>query len=195
MTSIFRQKYILEVNFGIIVVRDYITVENISGFIENRNYNNMSGLEYLIGDPIDAFPDNHLPTHGEVLCFYSQYWGVNASDSSKEKLVARELIQVYQERDIPVLNEKTVKDKIKKNVCDLKKILKFKSKLKTAANIESERIFLSKLKEIFDIRGRNPIEGRPNDGPSSSGESSCSSVAAFDGILFISVEIQMWFSS
>lgn len=142
----------------------------------------MSGLEYIIGDTINEFPNNHLPTLKDVLCFYSQYWGAQGSDSLKEKLVARELIQVYQRQNIPTLNEKTIKDKIKKKVSELKKNLKFKTKITMAANnIETERIFRSRLQEVFDVSKRENrteigINDFSNGGPSS---------LTFDGILFI----------
>lgn len=139
----------------------------------------MPGLEYLIGDPITEFPENGLPTLRNVLCYYSQYWGSKGSDSLKEKMVARELIQIYQRQNLPVLNEKTVKDKVKKNVCGLKTILKFKSKSKTAGNIETERVFRSHLEEIFDIHGREIQTERTSDEPRAG---TSSSLLEFNGI-------------
>lgn len=111
----------------------------------------MSGLEYILGDPINEFPEDRPPTLREVLCFYSQFWKIRGSDSMRGKLVAQEIIRVYQRENIQLLNEKSIKNKINKHICNLKKILKFKSKLKTAANIEFEQNFRSKLNEIFEI--------------------------------------------
>lgn len=111
----------------------------------------MSGLEYLLGEPIDRFPEGRLPTVNEVLCFYSQYWRVRGSDSMKEKIVAQELIRVYGTENLPNLSEKRIKNKIEKIVTNLKKILKFKTKAKTAVNIESEAAFRSQLQNTFQI--------------------------------------------
>lgn len=116
----------------------------------------MSGLEYILGDPINQFSSNHLPSVKEVLGFYSKFWGKAASESSKEKNVARELINVYHYFNIPTLNEKSVKDKIHRYVSEMRRILKFKTKTKTVKNIERERVFRSKLEEIFDIRSMRP---------------------------------------
>lgn len=112
----------------------------------------MSGLEYIIGAPISRFPENRLPTIRDMLCFYSQYWGMHGSDSIKESRVAEELIKLYQRKNIVILDKKTIKNQINKVVANLKTILKFKTKIKTATNILKETMFRSMLNEIFDIR-------------------------------------------
>lgn len=112
----------------------------------------MSGPEYILGSPIDRFPENQLPTIKDVLRFYSSNWGKKASDSTKEAIVAKELIKVYQEVGLPVINEKSIKDRIKRHVAELKTVLKFKTKIKTAANIQTEISFRSKLEETFRIQ-------------------------------------------
>lgn len=111
----------------------------------------MPGLELLIGKPINQFAEDGLPTIKDVLRFYAQFWGVRVSESNKEKLVAEALINFYQRRNIPVLNEKTIKNRISNKILSLKKILKFSSKTKTVANIEKEIEFRQQLDEIFDV--------------------------------------------
>lgn len=119
----------------------------------------MSALVSLIGEPISKFPENHLPTVKDVLRFYAQYWGVRASDSQKQKLVADELMKLYQQKRIPVLSEKTIKNKIGKHIDEMKKILKFSSKPeKTVDNIVEESEFQWQLDEIFEITRNILIE-------------------------------------
>lgn len=111
-------------------------------------------LKYLLGDPIEQFDGDFPPTLRDVLRFYSKFWGKPGSDSYKEKIVAQALMQVYQQANIPILNELTIKKKIKRSIDELKAILKFKSKTsaKTIGNIEMEKKFESNLSNIFDIR-------------------------------------------
>lgn len=116
----------------------------------------MSSLEYLIGKPIVQFIENRLPTLKDVLCFYAQYWSSPGIDSSKAKVVARELIQFYQREGILVMSEKTIIDRISKKIAELKTILKFKSKIRTAANHAMESLLRSKLNNVFEIR--RPIQ-------------------------------------
>lgn len=123
----------------------------------------MSGLVYLIGEPITQFSGNRLPTVRNVLCFYGQYWGAPGSDSRKAKIVARGLIEIYEREDIPVLSEKTIKDKITVCVAELRSILKFKNKSKTPANVRKEHDFCAKLDEIFEIRRLVHIDGNENE--------------------------------
>lgn len=111
----------------------------------------MSTLESLIGKPIRQFSEDRLPTVRDVLRFYAQYWGAQGSDSKKEKYVMDGLIQLYQQKGIFVLTEKAIKYKISKQIKDLKKIIKFSSKVKTEANIVQESEFVRKLDEIFEI--------------------------------------------
>lgn len=122
----------------------------------------MSGLVYLIGEPITQFPGNRLPTVRHVLGFYAQYWGAPGSDSRKAKIVAQELIETYKREDIPVLSEKTIKDKIVGYVAELRSILKFKNKSKTVDNVRKEHDFCAKLDEIFEIRRLVDIDGNEN---------------------------------
>lgn len=113
----------------------------------------MQGFEYLLGDAINEFPRNRLPTLGEVLRFYSQYWGMKGSESLREKLVADELLRVYKSEnsELAMLSEKAIKNKINKNVCTLKSILKFRSKQRTSANIKTEANFRNNLDETFEL--------------------------------------------
>lgn len=112
----------------------------------------MSSLEYILGPPIVRFSENQLPTIKDVLRLYSSNWSKKISDSSKEAFVAKELIKVYQEAGLLVINEKSIKDRIKRLVIELKTVLKFKSKVKTTMNIQTENSFRSKLNEIFQIQ-------------------------------------------
>lgn len=116
----------------------------------------MSGLEFIVTTPMTKFYENRLPTLEDVLRFYAQFWGKRMSDSKKEKFVAQELIKLYEQQSILVFSEKTIKNKINKNVANLKTILKFKTKTKTAANVERESTFRSGLSNIFEIR--RPIQ-------------------------------------
>lgn len=102
----------------------------------------MSGLEYLIENPIGQFPENRLPTISDVLRFYVQFWGMHGSDSTKENIVAEELIKLYR---------------------GYKMILKFKSKNKTAANIQKETLFRSILDEVFEIHREVQTVDEPGD--------------------------------
>lgn len=113
-------------------------------------------LETLLGGkPINRFPNE--PTHRDVLLFYSRFWNTTGSDSSKERNVAQELIRVYGERNIQVLNELTIKNKIKRSVSQLKKILKFQRKTKTAENVRFENEFISRLGEVFEVRRTSSV--------------------------------------
>lgn len=122
-------------------------------------------LEYFLGGaPIEQFNNNFLPTLQDVLRFYSNFWRVQCSDSTKEKLVTDALIRVYESNNIPVLSELTIKKKINKHVIELKAILKFvsKSESKTAKNTERERSFQLRLKEVFEIRRTLPLTHTPD---------------------------------
>lgn len=148
----------------------------------------MSGLEYILGSPIDRFPDNQLPTIKDVLRFYSINWRKKVSDSKKEAYVAKELIKVYQEAGLPVINEKSIKDRIKKHVVELKTVLKFKSKVKTAANIQSEISFCSKLEETFRIQSSATCQTSNEQRASTSNENFdeiTSEIHSDDGIFFM----------
>lgn len=147
----------------------------------------MSGLEYILGSPIDRFPDNQLPTLQDVLRLYSINWKKRVSDSTKEAFVAKELIKVYQEAGLQVINEKSIKDRIKKNVSELKVVLKFKTKDKTAANIQTELRFRSKLQETFGIQSSNDQRASTSSASSALNESiddSTSDRDFVDGIFF-----------
>lgn len=122
----------------------------------------MSGLENLLGGtPIAQLPNNLLPTLRHVLLLYSNFWKKEGSDSLKEKIVAQELIRVYERLNIPVLSELTIKNKIKRSIAELKKVLKFQTKSKTVDNVRVENNFVTKLGDIFDI-SRSPEEFEEN---------------------------------
>lgn len=123
----------------------------------------MSLQSVLGGPPINQFNNNALPTLQDVLRFYSQYWGKEGSDSTKEKSVAQALLRFYQDANIPTISELTIKQKIKKSIVELKTILKFvsKSNLKTRKNIEDENHFHSRLQEVFQIRRNTPSNYAP----------------------------------
>lgn len=136
----------------------------------------MSSIQNILGEPINRFSQSRYPTLQDVLCFYSQFWGKKGSVSSKEKLVEQELRKWYERENIHIINEKTVRNKISRNVAELKKIIKFQTKKKTAENIEHEARFRSKLQEVFDIRSstiqtddeaesENTVNSEPNESP------------------------------
>lgn len=113
---------------------------------------NNTGLEYILGrGSITEFGQNGLLTIGDVLCFYSQYWGKNASNNVKELLTANALEALYRSKKIPTVCSVNVKRKIKREVGNLAKILKFKSKGKSAKQIKMENEFKSTLSNIFSI--------------------------------------------
>lgn len=113
----------------------------------------MSALEiWLGGVPTNQLPNNVLPTLRDVLIFYSSFWKKEGSDSLKEQRVAQELKKVYEEANIPTVSDLTIKNRVKKTVSELKKILKFQQKVKTADNIRRENDFISRLGDIFEIR-------------------------------------------
>lgn len=87
----------------------------------------------------------------DVLCFYSQHWKSHGSESQKQKLVAQELIKVYDRNNIPVLSEKGIKNKIGRYVDNLKIVLKFQTKKRTAENMRRETALRSQLDETFEI--------------------------------------------
>lgn len=132
-----------------------------------------TSLEYLLGPTIREFSGDSPPKIKEVLSFYSQFWGTQGSESFKEKAVAQELITFYEQRGIPTLSELTIKGKIRKIISEMRKILKFKSKQKTTANVETERVFCLKLNDVFNITRTEIIcEARTESTPSTS--SNCS---------------------
>lgn len=119
----------------------------------------MSALEIFLGPSITEFASDRFPTLRDVLCFYSQHWNSHGSESQKQKLVAQELIKVYNRNNIPVLSEKGIKNKIKRNVDNLKIVLKFQTKKRTAENMQRETTLRSQLDETFEIRHQNIQSG------------------------------------
>lgn len=112
-----------------------------------------TGLEYILGGgPIEEFNSLQLPTAGDVLRFYSKFWRLNETDTAKEARVATALINSYRRRSIETLNYRTVQVKIRKAVCSLKQVLKFKSKEKTRSNLQIEGAFKSELLKEFQVR-------------------------------------------
>lgn len=114
--------------------------------------NKNKALDYILGGgPIEEFNCVGEPTYRDVLRYYSSFWGVNESDTSKATRVSRALISLYTKKNIKTLNELTIGRKIHKQILSLKKILKFKSKVKTQANIRTENDFKTQLSNIFQI--------------------------------------------
>lgn len=110
-------------------------------------------LDYILGGgPIETFDSVSEPTNGDVLRFYSQFWGANESDASKEAQVISALERFYAQRNIETLSKVRIRSKIRSQIFSLKKVLKFKSKEKTQANIRMENAFKSQLSGIFRIR-------------------------------------------
>lgn len=123
-----------------------------------------TALNHILGGgPIVRFNSVEEPTYGDVLRFYSQFWGINKPDTSKETKVSSALKSFYTQRNIDTLNELTIRRKIHTQVLSLKKILKFKSKEKTQANIKMENIFKSQLSNIFQIKKSIPQSREVDD--------------------------------
>lgn len=111
-----------------------------------------TGLEYILGGgALIEFPQHELPTTRDVLRFYSQFWRSKSSDSVREKTVALELKQIYESRNMNSMSTFGIMSKIKREVTALKRVLKFKAKEKTHANIQTENHYRGKLSEVFDI--------------------------------------------
>lgn len=146
--------------------------------IQQIQYYTMSGLENLLGGvPINQLPRNVLPTLRDVLLFYSSLWNNKCSDSLKEKMVAQALMSVYKETNIPISSELTIQNRIKRNIAQMKTILKFQRKSKTSDNVRIEGDFILRLEETFDVRRKTPsMEPRRHE--SGSGISSCLPIEA-----------------
>lgn len=78
------------------------------------------------------------------------------SDSVREKAVALELKRIYESRKINSMSLFGIISKIKREVTAMKRILKFKTKEKTQANIRTENDFRAGLDTIFNIGERLP---------------------------------------
>lgn len=136
----------------------FILVKVSIKFVMSQNKNKT--LELILGGgPIEDFTSLENPTFRDVLRFYSKFWRVNDSDTSKETRVATALKNIYSQRNIETLNELTIRRKIRKQVLSLKKVLKFKSKEKTQVNINMENAFKAQLWNIFEIEKSIPQEG------------------------------------
>lgn len=121
----------------------------------------LTNLEYILGGGcISEFNRNELPTVGDVLRFYSQFWGRKQSDSSKETFVSNALEECYRSKKIATICKGNIRRKVKREVGKLSKILKFKTKSKTTKQIQMENEFRSTLSNVF------PIE-KISNGPSS----------------------------
>lgn len=122
-----------------------------------------TGLEYILGgESISEFNVNTLPTTGEVLRFYSQFWGKQKSDSAKETLVAKALEEFYHSKRIATILNINIRRKVKREVGQLKKILKFKCKTKKPNQIEMENRFKLTLSNTFVIERLSNIESMEN---------------------------------
>lgn len=109
-------------------------------------------MEYVLGGgSITTFESNNLPTTGDVLRFYSQFWGVRMSINVKETLVLKALTDLYRSKGINTICELSIIRKIKREIGKLSKILKFKTKKKTPNQIRSENEFRLSLLDVFDI--------------------------------------------
>lgn len=109
-------------------------------------------MEYILGGgSITTFDSNNLPTTGDVLRFYSQFWGVRMSNNVKDTLVSNALNDLYRSKRIKTICELSIIRKIKREIGNLRKILRFKSKEKTPNQIRSENAFRLSLLNVFDI--------------------------------------------
>lgn len=120
-----------------------------------------TGLEYILGGgAIAEFSQHSLPTKRDVLRLYYQFWKNNQSDSVKEKTVAMILKQFYESRNINTMSTFGIISKIKREINVLKKVLKFKTKQKTEANIRLETTFIENMDSLFDVTeiSRQPVE-------------------------------------
>lgn len=112
----------------------------------------ITGLEYILGGgPIEDFSERERPTYRDVLRYYSKFWRLNESDTRKEARVANALKNFYKQRNIETLSELTIRNKIRRQVLSLKKVLKFKSKEKTRKQTDLEKVFKNELSNIFQI--------------------------------------------
>lgn len=105
----------------------------------------------MLGGAITEFVGDALPTTGDVLRYYSRFWKVRKSDNVKETLVAKALERFYRSKNLRIICTASVKRKVKREIGNLRKILKFKSKQKTANQIESEAVFKSTLSNVFSV--------------------------------------------
>lgn len=109
----------------------------------------MTSFEILLGgSPIVNFASERLPTVRDVLRFYTQYWKMKGSESKREDLVARELICFYRNRNIVIMSQKGIMNKIGKIVKELKAIVRSKP---SSRSFIRETAFRSKLSSIFKI--------------------------------------------
>lgn len=92
-----------------------------------------------------------MPSTRDVLRFYSQYWRINQTDSKKESLVANALEEFYKKRNVRTISKPIIRRKIRKEIGNLKNILRFKSKNKTNKQIQIEDDFKSRLSNVFRI--------------------------------------------
>lgn len=123
-----------EVNlfFPVISNRNWILL-----LINIQKQERATGLEYILGGGALRSFGSDFPTNRDVLRYYSQLWGTTNSVNIKETRAAEALEQFYHSKGIKTVCQAIMKKKIKREVGDLTRILKFKSKNKTAKNLNS----------------------------------------------------------
>lgn len=111
-----------------------------------------TGLEYILGGgSISTFDEDAFPTIRDVLRFYSQFWREKKSANIKETRVAEALEQFYYSKGITTICQINIKRKIKKEIGNLTKILKFKSKKKNENHIRLENEFKADILNVFTV--------------------------------------------
>lgn len=73
------------------------------------------------------------------------------SDSMKETLVSNALEEFYRQKDVRTICTGNIRRKIKREVGNLRQILKFKSKQKTAKQNQAENEYKITLSNVFPI--------------------------------------------
>lgn len=110
----------------------------------------------LGGGPIRQFSDDSLPTVRDVLRYYMQFWKLKGSESKREKIVARDLIDFYKHRNINIMSEPGIKYKVKRLVEQLKSIIKSRTRPKTVSRAHFETEFMNRLNTSFQIAVAEP---------------------------------------
>jgi hypothetical protein len=105
----------------------------------------------LIVELLKKFPDDYLPTYGEVLCFY--YFHVKKTAGQNSKLcneIAEKLIDLWAKAGFSTKVKRSVVVLIHSLVQRYVSLLKNQSSLTNKA-IEARTIFSEELKSIFDL--------------------------------------------
>lgn len=112
---------------------------------------------FLIGSPIDQFPQSFLPTNHDVLSrhFYYLKWSKETIKESCGK-TSEEVLEVWKTASIPTI----LKSSIMKKIFTIYKqwsLLYKNIKRKTTCQKNKENIFSSSLKNLFDVSSKEKI--------------------------------------